>query len=280
MNTRKMLPTLLFVMLLSVTLMACDSSSSTGNPGSGAASQPTTSTASNPPPSSGNSATAIPAASGNSATANPAASSGSGNGKLTLVKYVPLKLASAAGDTYYIYMGIIRNDSNVTVSQPTMQLIDDSGKVNDGANESLLAEVIELPPGQSVGFNMMYFGAPIKNPQFKLTVDPTAGLASLYANMTVLSQKASTSADGHHMLTGTVKNDSAKSSDLWSVNVIAYDASGNVVDTGKGNGANAGNANDSGIPFKAQSTQKFSVTLSDLAGKATRYDVFASGCTC
>jgi|GEM_PF-1683439 len=268
MNTRKMLPTLLFAAILSLTLFGCDSGSNSSSAANNAANQPTNASVSN-----------HPVANPPSGASNATSSAGSGGAtKLTLVKYVPLQLSSG-GQTYYDYIGIIKNDGNSSVAQPRIQLMNDSGTVlGTGVTEGLLAEVYALPPGQSVGFNMLYMmGASIKQPQFKLSVEGDSALVKMCTKLPVLSQQASTSGVGQ-LLTGTVKNDTAHSLIMWSVNVIAYDDSGNIVDTGSGNGASAGNANDSGIPFDAQSTQKFSVTLTSSAAKATHYDLLASGC--
>ncbi len=261
MKTRKTIPTLLFAVLLSVTMLGCDSGGSTGSGASGAVSQPTTVTASNPP-SSGNNNAAKPT--------SPSAGN-SGDVKLTLVKSVPVQVNNPAA-SYTDYIGIVRNDSSFIVTGIQMQLVDASGAVSsDVTNESALVQIYGLQPGQSAGFNMMSMGTLNKNPQFKLSGQPAGDATRFIAKITIVSQQASTSPSGQRTIDGTVRNDGVQPCHAWGINYIAYDASGNVVDTG------VGGATESDAKFDAQDTQPFRVTLSALAAKATRFDLFASG---
>ncbi len=265
MKTRKMLPTLLFVMLLSVTMLGCDNGGSTGNASSGAASQPTTVTASNPSPSGNSSATTA----GSSST-----SPGTGNAddvKLTVVKSIPMQVNNP-GASYSDYIGIIRNDSSFIVTGIQMQLVGASGAVSsDVTNESALGQIYGLQPGQSAGFNMMSMGTLNKNPQFKLSGEPAGDATRFIAKITIVSQQTSTSPSGQRTIDGTVRNDGAQPCHAWGINYIAYDAGGNVVDTG------VGGATETDAKFDAQDTQPFRITLSALAARATRFDLFASG---
>ena len=266
MNTRKMLPTLLFVMLLSVTLLACDSGSSTGSTGSannGAVSQPTTSTASNPPPSSGSSATTIPANS----------SDNGGDIKLTVVKYVAI-------DRDHI-LGILKNVGNTTAIAPVVLLMDDSGHMLDGQLLTGLDSAI-LQPGQSAGFSVEYGGADIKHPQFKASGTARPADAPQVAQLTLSGSQFTTSASGALSLEGQVKNDSDLTS-VARVNAIFYDDSGNIVDVSNDDSTDDGN--NSGIVLQPHSTMKFHINLtstythvSSASGvKATKYDLSVYG---
>jgi hypothetical protein len=274
-KTRKTIPTLLFAVLLSLTLSGCDSGSSAGN---GAVSQPTNSTASSPPPS-GSAATSPSTAGGSNSTAN-STSTGAGSGgdvKLTVVKYVITADSNPGISTHYL--GIVKNEGNSTVTQLTVQVVDDSGQVQ-GAASAL--EYAILPPGQSAGFNLEYVGPDIKRPQFKATGTAIASDGLQPAQLSIVSSQFATSASGGQAVEGVVKNDSDHRAALWGVNVIFYDDSGKIVDVNSGSGHDAAGA---ALPLEAHSTVKFHVDVtgifadtSSISGvKATRYDLFASG---
>ena len=282
MNTRKILPTLLFAVLLSITLLACDSGGNAGSANNGAVSQPTSSNASNPPPSN-NAATASPAAaSGSSSSANAANTGAGGAGavKLTVVKYVA---TDNNPGTSTDYLGIIKNDGTTTALQPMFQVVDDSGHTQDIPNTNGLENAI-LPPGQSAGFNLIYQGADIKHPQFKASGFTLAPAAGIPAQLSVVSSQFTTSSTGVQAVEGEVKNDSDHSVTYWMINVIFYDASGSIVDVNDGSNNDTG-PNGSELNLAAHSTSKFHVGVSQpfadassASGvKATKYDLFVSG---
>ncbi len=267
MKTRKLLPTLLFVMLLSVTLLACDSGGSANNAGNGVASQPTSATASS-------AATNPTAASGISATANPVNSSDNGGDiKLTVIKYVAI-------DRDHI-LGILKNVGNTTAIAPVVLLMNDSGQLLDGQNIKGLESAI-LQPGQSAGFSVEYGGADIKHPQFKASGSARPSDAPQVAQLTISGSQFTTSASGALSLEGQVKNDSDLTC-VGRVNATFYDDSGNIVDVSNDDSTDDGNR--SGILLQPHSTMKFHINLtstyshvSSASGvKATKYDLFAYG---
>ncbi|PZR97819.1 MAG: hypothetical protein DLM69_09310 [Candidatus Chloroheliales bacterium] len=273
MKIQKTRSTLLLVILLSVTLMGCEGNASTS--GSGAANQPSNTssrnTSSSNPPTSSGSATSSPSATGDNGTAsNPTPNdNGSGNLKLTVAKY-----ALVTGDLINYYIGVVRNDGSSTIRQAIMHLVDDSGKAlsTDDAPEMLLPQVFALPPGQSVGFSMMYEGKPIKHPQFSFEQQPDdTNLAAV--KLTIVSSQAGVASDGNPDIEGQITNDSDTSANLWSVSAVAYDDAGNVVAVGSGGAA------DPAQGLKGHTTIKFSVTLSPRSAKVVKYDLFASGVT-
>ncbi|PZR97821.1 MAG: hypothetical protein DLM69_09320 [Candidatus Chloroheliales bacterium] len=266
MKIKKSIPTLLLAILLSVTLAGCGGDSASNSGPGGAATQPASTSSGNATGSGSNG----PTSSTGSASSSPAVNTGSASGtiKLSVVKYVLIP-AEEGGLTSY-YLGIVRNDGTVPAMQLQMHLMDDSGKQTNASGT--LLEFGNLPPGQSIGFNLAYTGQnPINHPQFKVDgVAVDSSIAFQFGKLTVLSQQRGTSSDGYPTLEGEVRNDGDKEIDLWEVNIIAYDASGNIVDVGS-----ASPAGDSTFP--AHTTAKFRTILSDRGAKAARYDLFATG---
>ncbi len=273
-----MLPTLLFAVLLSITLFGCDSGGNANNAGSGAASQPTSATASNPPRSN-NVTTASPTAAGSNPVAN-ANASGVGDVKLTVVKYVATNVNPGTSTEY---LGIIKNDGNTTALQPMFQVVDDSGHTQDIPNTNGLENAI-LQPGQSAGFNLIYQGADIKHPQFKASGFAIAPAAGKPAQLSVGSSQFTTSSTGVQAVEGEVKNDSDHSATYWMINVVYYDASGSIVDVNDGSNNDMG-PGGSELKLAAHSTSKFHIGVSQpfadassaSGAKATKYDLFVSG---
>ncbi|PZR95778.1 MAG: hypothetical protein DLM69_11460 [Candidatus Chloroheliales bacterium] len=287
-----MLPTLLFAMLISITLFGCDSGGSASSPSSTAsqsttvtASQPNTSTATNPPPGGGRSASPSPTVSnpppgGSSASPTAGSASSGGNVKLTVIIYVA---TNNNPGTSTEYLGILKNDGNVAAVQPMLQVVDDSGHTQDIPTTNGLENAI-LQPGQSAGFNLIYFGADIKHPQFKASGFAIPPGAAQPAKLSIVSSQFVTSANGAQAVEGEVKNDSDHSATYWMINVIFYDSSGKIVDVNDASNVNAG-AGGAALKLEAHSTSKFHIDVTDAFAaassasgvKATRYDLFVSG---
>lgn len=269
MNSKKITPVLLLTFVLSLTLFGC-TDRATNTTGANNTSNPATSSASgNPSPSNSTVSNPTAATSDTSGNANANANSSSTALKMTVVKY---SFVSTGLVNYYI--GVVRNDGSNSVKQVIMHLVDDSGRVisTDDAPETMLPQVFDLPPGQSVGFSMMYEGSPIKHPTFSFEQQPDdTNLAD--AKLTVVSSQQGTASDGNPNIEGDIRNDSATSANLWSLNAVAYDDAGNVVAVGSGAAA------DPAQPLKGHSTIKFSVTLSPGNVKIAKYELFASGVT-
>ncbi|PZR95777.1 MAG: hypothetical protein DLM69_11455 [Candidatus Chloroheliales bacterium] len=263
-----MLPTLLFAMLISITLFGCDSGGNAGSASSGLPSQPTTASNSSAT-SSDNRATITPDANSASGNQPTPAVSGAGDIKLVVTKYNVVPRPNVGGVTSYF--GIVKNEGNAPVYQIIINLVDDSGTAVESAVASYLDYTI-LAAGQSAGFGILYMGDDIKHPQFKATADPVASSNLQPAQLSVVSHQASVGAAGLTNVTGEVRNDSDHRASEWIVNVIGYDDSGNIVGVGDGNGTN-GNAD----PLAAHSNVQFLVRLHPPNIKPAKYDLYASG---
>lgn len=262
MKAQRIIPALVFTIALSLTLVGCNDSSG----GNGSAGNSTGSSGGNTS-ASGNAANSPTAADSSAANSN---SGGSGNLKLTVVKF---NLVTQGKLNFYV--GVVRNDGSASVSNPVMHLLDDSGKpVDDNASETMLNQVVVLPPDQSVGFKILYSGSPIQHPQFSFDLE-TTDLTPL--KLTVADSQLTNSAFGiadspdEITVAGDVTNNDDALADLWRVNAIGYDASGNVLDVSTGQAA------DSTQKLTAHSTIKFVVNLLPGNAKVTKYDLFVWG---
>ncbi len=233
----------------------------------------------------------------NTATNTPVASqptpssggSGGGTGNTNVGNagaYADLQVTTSANYSsslgLYYYIGVVKNTGSQTAKQIKVTLLDDSGNaVAEGkAAEADLVRVI-LPPGKSAGFSVQY-DQQVNRPGYKLSAQTVGASDSLQpAQLSVVNDKLGAGdTPKSQKITGEIKNDSDKDVVLWAVNVMAYDASGNLVEVTSG--ASVQNAAAQG-GFKAHGSLPFEANLGtgspygNKGATVAKYDLFVSG---